>query len=212
LKVRVKVCGVTRAEDLDMVLGLGVDAVGFNFHPGSPRFVTDKQAAELVRRVPAGIATIGVFVHQSLDEVAAKMDASGVGWAQFHGDRTSAELARFPRPWYPALRPGEGETRLDDPWPTPFVLVDARLPGAYGGTGRQADWQVAASLARKRRVILAGGLGPHNLPEAVKAVCPWGVDLNSGVEASPGCKARRLLEQALAALSPWRDSPEEDIR
>ncbi len=71
---------------------------------------------------------------------------------------------------------------------------------------------MAASLARKRRVILAGGLGPHNLPDAVKAVCPWGVDLNSGVETSPGCKDRRRLEQALAALSPWRESPEEGVR
>lgn len=212
MKVRVKVCGVTRAEDLDMVLGLGVDAVGFNFFPGSPRFVTDRQAADLVRRVPAGVATIGVFVNQSLEEVAAKMDASGVGWAQFHDDRTSAELARFSRPWYPALRPGEGETRLGQAWPTPFVLVDARLPGVFGGTGGQADWQVAARLALTCRVILAGGLGPHNLAYAVKAVSPWGVDLNSGVESSPGCKDRRRLEQALAALSPWRDSPAEDIR
>ena len=195
-----------------MVLALGVDAVGFNFHPGSPRHLSDHAAADLVRRVPAGVATIGVFVHQTQAEVAAKMDASGVGWAQFHGDQTRAELAQFPRPWYPALRPGTGEDRLQDTWPTPFVLVDARSPDAYGGTGKQADWRAAAALAQQCRVILAGGLGPDNLAEAVSTVRPWGVDLNSGVETAPGCKDRRRLEQALAALSPWRDGAEEGNR
>lgn len=206
-----KVCGVTRAKDLEMILELGVDAVGFNFHPGSPRLVSASQAAALVRQVPAGVATVGVFVRQSLAEVADMMDATGVGWAQFHGDQSSEDLAPFPRPWYPVLRPGAGETRLDHVWQTPYVLVDARLAGAYGGTGNQADWQVAAGLSRTRRVILAGGLGSHNLPAAMETVSPWGVDLNSGVETSPGCKDRRRLEEALAALSPWREGPEEDL-
>jgi len=212
VKVKVKVCGLTRAEDLEMVLALGVDAVGFNFHPQSPRFVTGEEAADLVRRVPAGVATVGVFVHQTPAEAAAKMDVSGVGWAQFHGDQTLAELAHFPRPWYPVLRPGVGEERLQGPWPVPFVLVDARRPGTFGGTGEQADWRAAADLARRYRVILAGGLGPGNLAAAMKAVCPWGVDLNSGVEATPGRKDRRRLERSLAALSPWREAAEEDDR
>lgn len=209
MSVKVKICGITDQSGLDAALDAGVDAVGFNFHPHSPRYIGPQRAAALVARVPAGVATVGVFVNLPLPQVRMLMDETGIAWAQFHGDESLATLVDFNRPWYPALRPGAGETRLDESWPTPVILVDARREDAFGGTGQVADWQAAARLSRSRRVILAGGLTPENLPAAMKRVRPWAVDLNSGVESAPGCKNAARVRQALHALAPWRRRQEE---
>lgn len=209
VSLRVKVCGITDREGLGSALAAGVDAVGFNFHPPSPRFISLERAAGLVRLVPRGVATVGVFANRPLAEVAAWMEEGGIQWAQFHGDERPDMLAAFPRPWYPVVRPGEGETRVDVEWTAPAILVDARSRDALGGTGMLADWEAAARLARGGKVILAGGLGPGNLVEAVDSVRPWGVDLNSGVEYSPGRKSAALLGQAMETLKPWRQTPQE---
>jgi phosphoribosylanthranilate isomerase len=209
VRIRVKVCGITDRQGLDCALAAGVEAVGFNFYPPSPRFISARRAAGLIRHVPPGVATVGVFANRPLLEAAAWMDESGVAWAQFHGDEHPAMLASFPRPWFPVVRPGEGETRMDALWQAPAVLVDARRLEALGGTGKLADWPAAALLARRCRVILAGGLGPANLAAAAASVKPWGVDLNSGVEEAPGRKSAVLLAQAMEALAPWRQAPEE---
>jgi phosphoribosylanthranilate isomerase len=209
VRIRVKVCGITDRQGLDCALEAGADAVGFNFHPPSPRFISPLRAAGLIRQVPPGVATVGVFANRPLPEVAAWMDESGVVWAQFHGDEYPDMLASFPRPWFPVVRPGEGETRMDAQWQAPVVLVDARRQDALGGTGKLADWPAAAMLARRRRVILAGGLDPANLAAAAASVKPWGVDLNSGVEEAPGRKSAVLLAQAMEALAPWRQASQE---
>lgn len=206
---RFKVCGITDAVGLDAAVASGADAVGFNFHPGSPRFIDAPRARALVARLPDAIASVGVFVNRPLDEVVAWMDESGVGWAQFHGDEQAATLVDFPRPWYPALRPaGEMPIGLER-WTSPFVLVDACRPGLYGGTGRTADWAVARRIARVRDMVLAGGLGPDNLAAALAAVGPAGVDLNSGVESAPGVKDAARLARAGAVLAGWQGRGEE---
>jgi phosphoribosylanthranilate isomerase len=209
MNIHVKVCGITDREGLDCALAAGVNAVGFNFHPPSPRFISLQQAAELIRVVPPGVATVGVFANRPLAEVAVWMEETGAGWAQFHGDELPDMLASFSRPWYPVVRPGRGETRMNAEWQAPGILVDARRQEAFGGTGKLADWPAAANLACRMKVILAGGLAPGNLAAAVESVRPWGVDLNSGVEDSPGRKSAALLGQAMDALRPWRLSPRE---
>jgi phosphoribosylanthranilate isomerase len=208
VNVRVKVCGIIDNQGLAVALAAGVDAVGFNFHPASPRCITPQQAARLIQEVPETVATVGVFANRPLQEVDGCLEYCGLGWAQFHGDEHPAMLASFSRPWYPVVRPGEGETRMDADWQAPAVLVDARRKEALGGTGELADWSAAASLARRMKVILAGGLAPENLNQAMNEVRPWGVDLNSGVETAPGCKSRTLLAEALAVLAPWRTESE----
>ncbi len=204
MSFRIKVCGITDAAGLDVAVAAGAEAVGFNFHLDSPRQVTPATARALVARLPAGVAAVGVFVNQPLDQVRKVMDVSGVGWAQMHGDERASDLAGFERPWYPVVRPGPGETRLEEDWEAPFILVDARSRRAYGGTGRAADWGAAARLARRRRVVLAGGLSPDNRAAALEAVRHWGVDLNSGVESAPGIKDPDRLARAMAILRPWR--------
>ena len=203
---RVKVCGVTEARGLDAAVTAGADAVGFNFWPGSPRHVTIETARHLVRRLPAHVETVGVFVNQPRAEVLDILGATGIRWAQFHGEEAPAELNGFPHPWFPALRPSEHqEPRLAD-WMSPCVLLDAHDPSARGGTGRAVDWQRAAVWARERPLILAGGLGPETVAAAVALVRPAAVDLNSGVESAPGVKDPHRLSRALAALAAWLES------
>lgn len=206
---RFKVCGLTESRGLEAVLAAGADAVGFNFHPGSARYIAPERARALVRRLPGQVAAVGVFVNLPLDEVVRLMDVSGVTWAQFHGDDRPAGLARFPRPWYPALRPREAIPADLADWDAPFVLVDAHQEGHFGGTGRAADWRIARRIARMRPTILAGGLCPDNLAEALARVRPAGVDLNSGVEQSPGIKDPALVSRAGAILAEWHGKGEQ---
>ena len=200
----IKVCGITEPRGLQAVVEAGADAVGFNFYPASPRFVVAEKAAELIQSLPGHVATVGVFVNRPLEEALSWMERSGVEWAQFHGDERPDELRDFPRPWYPALRPAPGQLPDLTAWKSPWVLVDACVQGVYGGTGKRADWNVAASLACQGPILLAGGLGPDNLSEALDQVKPEGVDLNSGVESAPGIKDPELLARAMEVLLPWR--------
>ncbi|MFQ5669479.1 MAG: N-(5'-phosphoribosyl)anthranilate isomerase [Acidobacteriota bacterium] len=210
---RVKVCGITQAEGLQEAVAAGADAVGFNFHPPSPRFVPPEVVSGLVKGLPRQVVTVGVFVNLGLDHVVEWMDRSGVTWAQFHGDQQPSDLAGFPRPWYPVLRPPRDEGSRVEAWErAPCILVDAREPERYGGTGRTANWKTAARLARQRPVILAGGLHSGNLEAALEAVHPAAVDLNSGVESAPGIKDPVKLRQAMRILAPWRKRFEEEVR
>ena len=106
MRLRVKLCGVTDRPGAELAIAAGVNAVGFNFHPASPRFVEPRRAAGLVRLLPSSVTAVGVFVNARTAEVLRQMDESGVAWAQFHGDERPEDLREFPRPWYPALRPG----------------------------------------------------------------------------------------------------------
>ncbi|MFQ5767925.1 MAG: N-(5'-phosphoribosyl)anthranilate isomerase [Acidobacteriota bacterium] len=207
---RVKVCGITRPEDLLAAVEAGADAVGFNFYSGSPRHVTPQSASRMRGLVPAGVKAVGVFVNCKLHEVRILMDEIGLDWAQFHGDERPADLEQFPRPWYPAVRPRRGDDAAYPAWKSPCVLIDATVPGRYGGTGQSADWALAARIARRRLVILAGGLGPETLEEALAAVRPQAVDLNSGVEDRPGIKSPRRLARAMEILGRWRRKCEEE--
>ena len=193
--VRVKICGVTRLEDALAAARLGADAIGFNFWPRSKRHLSPGAAGEIVRRLPPHVATFGVFVNPTRDELLAALAASGVGAVQLHGDEPPALCLGLPVPVVKALRIGDArDLAALASYEVRAFLLDAPSAG-YGGSGATFDWSLAAAAARELPVLLAGGLGPGNVAEAIRAVRPLGVDVASGVEASPGVKDPALLEQ-----------------
>jgi phosphoribosylanthranilate isomerase len=199
---RVKICGLTRAADAELATELGADAVGFILWQGSPRTVTADQAREIVRVLPPFVTRVGVFVNRPPAEVAALADDIGLDVVQLHGDEPVSEYATVGRRLIKnvALSGDDAVVQATAlPWPvTP--LVDAADPVRRGGTGRVADWSRAASLARARRIMLAGGLTSDNVGEAIRTVRPWAVDVSSGVEERPGIKSADRLRRFFAAV------------
>ena len=188
----IKFCGMTRAEDLQAACDLGVDAVGFVLWPKSPRFVGLHQLPSLIKILPPTVTPVGVFVSPDDDEVRWARDA-GVRIVQVHGDvgsRLDGEV------WVARAL----DTGVDlIPRKVPIVL-DAADPVRHGGTGRIIDWARAATIAASRRVILAGGLTPANVGDAVREVRPYGVDVASGIEDRPGIKNARAMTAFVAAV------------
>jgi phosphoribosylanthranilate isomerase len=192
--VRVKICGVTRLEDALAAARLGADALGFNFWPRSKRFVTPAAAGEIVRCLPPGVATFGVFVDPTRDEALAAIAASGVGAVQLHGDEPPELCVSLPVPVVKAIRLADAHALAQlASYEVRAFLVDSDSPG-YGGSGNTCDWSLAAEVARELPVLLAGGLAPENVAEAVRVVRPLGVDVASGVEAAPGVKDAARME------------------
>lgn len=204
MTVRVKVCGITRLEDARLAAALGGAAVGFNFWRGSPRCITPSQARRIGEVLPPQVARIGVFVNATAPEIERVASAAALSAVQLHGDEPPWLAGALPLPVVRAFRRCGPEAAAElVRYPCAAVLLDASVPAAYGGTGQLADWQLAERVARARKLILAGGLGPHNLQDAIAAVRPYAVDLNSGVERAPGQKDPALLHQAFAVLARW---------
>jgi phosphoribosylanthranilate isomerase len=192
--VRVKICGVTRLEDALAAARLGADAVGFNFWPGSKRYLAPAAAGEIVRQLPAGVVPFGVFVDPSREEAEAALAASGVAVAQLHGDEPPALCAALPVPVVKALRVSDSNSLAAlASYEVRAFLLDSASPG-YGGSGVTFDWSLAAQVAQVLPVFLAGGLVPENVAAAVRTVRPLAVDVASGVEASPGVKDPTRME------------------
>lgn len=208
---KVKVCGITGFEDAVMALELGADALGFNFHPPSPRYIRPAEAAAIIRRLPPFAVTVGVFVNLPADAVARAAEASGVGVLQLHGDETPGTCRALARwPLVKALRiGGEGVPGGLEGYPVGSFLLDARDGELYGGTGKTFDWTLARSVARIRPVILAGGLRADNVSEAIRVARPYAVDVCSGVESAPGVKDARALAQFMKEV---RDARQSDHR
>lgn len=199
-----KVCGMTRLTDALHAVRHGATAVGFIFWPKSPRAVSAARAAEIVRELPAGVTTVGVFVNQPVDEIRRVAAASGITAIQLHGDEPPAVADALAWPVWRAVALPHAAAVLPV-WPADtIILLDADDPVRRGGTGRAIDWSEAARIAARRRVVLAGGLTPENVGEAIAAVRPFGVDVSSGVEEAPGVKdfdkVARFLERARAAF------------
>lgn len=210
--VHVKICGITNVADARVAVAAGADLLGFILYPKSPRYVEPAQIASVITAVRAeaeradeGPRFVGVFVNESAEQIRAIMTLTGLDLAQLHGDEPPALLASLGGCAYKALRPaddtqaGEEAARFARPG-TPGLLVDAYDPAAYGGTGKKADWRVAATLAaRHAGFMLAGGLTPENVAEAVRVVRPWGVDVAGGVEKAPGEKDHEKVRAFVAA-------------
>ncbi len=220
MSIKVKVCGITNRNDAQAAITAGADLLGFIFHPGSPRCVTpDKARAILATIAPqnVNILTVGVFVNAHPETVARILDFCGLDTAQLHGEEPAEYLGMdgddspLRGRVYKALRPRSSEeahelagkyalpTPCRDSDRLPAFLLDAYHPHLHGGTGQVSDWNMAASLAMHHPLLLAGGLSPANVSQAVQAVHPWGVDVASGVEAHPGCKDHVALRDFIAA-------------
>ncbi len=203
---RIKICGMTTVQDAVLAVEAGADAIGLIFWPGSRRAVDVERAQAITRALPPLVSTVGVFVDATPDYVRSVADAVGLSAVQLHGSEVVDDWARFPRPVLKALRV---EHYAASPWRTAraAILVDAHDPVTVGGTGRTIDWQAARGIAATRPLVLAGGLNPENVADAVTTVRPWGVDVASGVEQAPGVKDGgrvRAFVQAVRAADAAR--------
>ena len=195
-RTRIKICGLTREEDVRAAVSAGADAIGFVFYPPSPRYVSFESAAELARLIPPFVTTVGLFVNAGRDYVENALEAVPLQVLQFHGDETEADCVGFGLPYIKAgrMRPGLDLLKYAASFPcAQGLLLDAFVEG-YGGGGETFDWSLIPS-GLPLPLILSGGLHAGNVAEAVRCVQPWAVDVSSGVEAAKGIKdADRITE------------------
>jgi phosphoribosylanthranilate isomerase len=197
----VKICGITRAEDAQAAAEYGASAVGFVFWPESPRYVEPHRARAIIATLPASVAAVGVFVNQPASHVKDIVSLAQLSVVQLHGDEPPAFAAEMTRPVIKAVSVDGGAPGAVADWPeSVMLLVDARDPVRRGGTGLRVDWLAAAMVARGRRLLLAGGLTPENVAEAIAHVRPFGIDVSSGVERSPGVKDHGRLKALFDAM------------
>lgn len=190
--MKIKFCGITRADDAAAAVALGVDALGFVFHAPSPRHVTPEVAAGIVRGLPPFLTKVGLFVNAEAALVARIVDTVGLDVVQFHGDESPAECARAPRPWIKAIRvrPDSDLAAAGQAYAAAAALLyDTYDDAVYGGSGRAFDWALLAARG-ERPAILAGGLTPANVGDAIRRVRPYAVDVSGGIEAAKGRKDR----------------------
>jgi len=190
--VRVKICGITNADDARAACEAGADSLGFNFYQGSPRHVIGAEVEKIRAQLPANVEAVGVFVNAGTSEVAELCESLRLDAVQLHGDETAQRVSELAAriAVIKAFRVGPDflvET-LDEYTRAAAFLLDTAETGQYGGTGHTNDWAVARSAARTRRIILAGGLNAENVAAAIQFVRPYGVDVASGVESAPGKK------------------------
>jgi phosphoribosylanthranilate isomerase len=205
MSVRVKICGITNADDAQAAIDAGADALGFVFFESSPRYLSLAAAAAIIRTLPPFISKVGVFVDPGEEFVRQAMMECGIDAFQFHGSETPEFCARFPGRAVKAFRVRD-EAFLEQakPYVHDAWLLDSYVSGQSGGTGVLFNWNLARlAVDAGARVILAGGLTPENVAEAVRQVAPYGVDVSSGVESTPGrkdhAKVRAFIREAKAA-------------
>ena len=218
--IRVKVCGITNAADARVAVDAGADALGFIFVEGTPRFVTPEQVAPIVRMLPPFVTPVGVFWDHPAGHVKAVAEACGLRALQFHGDEAPEDLADYTLPIIKTVKlppvstlEGLPEYRVRDSWRmlryrgvAAAILLDSAARWSEGEAREPLEWTLArtiASVTGPMQVILSGGLTPDNVARAVAVVCPYGVDVNSGVESTPGRKdadkVRRFVAEARRA-------------
>ncbi|MFZ0790100.1 MAG: phosphoribosylanthranilate isomerase [Chromatiaceae bacterium] len=201
-RTRVKICGLTRLADIDAAVEAGADAVGLVFHPASPRAVTAEQAQALCAVLPPFVTAVGLFVDAPAERIRAILERVPLELLQFHGEESADFCASFARRWIkavrmrPGLEPGEEATAYPG---AAGLLLDAFDPVRAGGTGQSFDWgRIPPELTH--RIVLAGGLTPDNVAEAIRRVRPFGVDVSGGVESAPGVKDREKISAFLRGV------------
>ena len=199
---KIKICGIKTINDALAAVDAGTDLIGFNFYPKSPRYVEVGMCRNImsVLRQIGNVTCVGVFVNASVSEILATMDTLGLNLAQLHGDETPEILQALDGKAFKAFRGIPENIDGFERQNAPAFLVDAAVKGMYGGSGVTADWDGAVELAKKFPLLLAGGLTPENVAEAVRRVKPWGVDVASGVESAPGMKDARKMKAFLSAV------------
>ncbi len=201
--MKIKICGITNLDDALAAIDAGADILGFNFYPKSLRYISPIDCANVQSAMAnhqSAITTVGIFVNAPLTLIADVLDLCGLDLAQLSGDEPPEAVTLLWGRAFKAIRPRTlvaADYDADRYTPLaseqPALLLDASQPGLYGGTGRRADWSIARQIAASYPILLAGGLTPDNVAKALQAVNPWGVDVASGVESSPGKKDRRKM-------------------
>lgn len=206
MSVRVKICGITNLDDAMAAVDFGADALGFVFFKGSPRYISQESAGAIIRRLPSFITTVGVFVNESIDRIEDAIELTGIDVVQLHGDEPP-EMCNLSRRVIKAIRVKSLESL--DPIKNykdmvSAFLLDTFTPDTFGGTGQRFNWDIAADAKQFGRIILAGGLTPDNIANAIRQVRPYGVDVSSGVEEKKGkkdhTKLKLFIERAKIAL------------
>ena len=194
--MKIKICGIKTVTEALAAMDAGADLIGFNFYPKSSRYIEVGRCRDImsVMRKYGHITYVGVFVNASVTEIYATLETLGLSLAQLHGEETPEMMIALAGKAFKAFRgvPQSLDGFARDQ--APALLIDAAVKGAYGGTGITADWDRAAELAKRYPLLLAGGLTPENVAEAVRRVSPWGVDVASGVESSPGVKDANKMQ------------------
>lgn len=188
-RTRVKICGLTRAEDALAAVKAGADALGLVFYPPSPRAVSIDQAIDVIAKVPAFVSVTGLFVNPTVEEVQSVIDAARIDLLQFHGDEDEAFCAQFKHPYIKAIRVRQTSDVVASSLRFPgalAVLLDSYKPGVPGGTGETFDWSLIPDTPELKPLILAGGLTPDNVAQAITDIAPFAVDVSGGVEVTEG--------------------------
>jgi phosphoribosylanthranilate isomerase len=205
----IKICGIKTLPDALSAIEAGADYLGFNFYPESQRFIQAQDCAEItviLKKESPPIQLVGVFVNSAAEEIKTIMKLCSLDLAQLHGDESPKFRSAIGDAAFKAFRGvPDGEAGAYARGVAPAFLVDAAVKGAYGGTGATADWSAAAGLAKRYPLLLAGGLTPENVAEAIRQVHPWGVDVASGVESSPGRKDAGRMKVFVEAVLGVRD-------
>jgi len=198
---RIKVCGLTRAEDVQAAVAAGVDAIGLVFYPESPRHVTIAQAVTLCREIPPFVTIVGLFVNASRAEVHRVVESVPLNLLQFHGDETVDQCEGFGLPYLRAarVRPGVDLLEFASQFPSARALLLDTWTPAYGGSGESFDWSLVPASC-PLPVILSGGLTPDNVAEAIRQVRPVAVDVSSGVESAKGIKDAAKIRAFVSAV------------
>jgi phosphoribosylanthranilate isomerase len=215
--MRIKICGITNEADAVQAATLGANAIGLNFYAASPRCIKPQAAQAILRALPPFVEPVALFVNQPLAQISQMLNPLGsIRTIQWHGDEPDPGINLFPFQWIAAFPVSEQRDLLavsryldlcrgSGNGAPCAVLLDARVPGQYGGTGRMAPWDLLAGFQPGVPVILAGGLNADNVAEAVRVVRPYAVDVASGVERGPGQKdaekVRRFIDKALEAAA-----------
>jgi phosphoribosylanthranilate isomerase len=202
MRTRVKICGVTRVEDAVCAARAGAEFVGFVFWPASPRAVTPAAAQTVASALPPNVVRVGVFVDAPRTEIDAARSAVPLDVVQLHGDEGIDEWTNAQTVFKLTTLAADADVDAAAGWPSHVIpLVDAADASRRGGTGLIANWSRAAALAARRRIVLAGGLTPENVGDAIRTVRPWAVDVSSGVEERPGIKSAARIAQLIAAVA-----------
>jgi phosphoribosylanthranilate isomerase len=202
-RTRIKICGLTRIEDVAAAVGAGTDAVGFVCYEGSPRYVPLAALEKLTRVLPPFVTPVLLFVNASISAIDEALRCAPNALLQFHGDETAADCERLRHPYVRAVRMEHGTDLIDCERSfasAGALLVDAPAAG-FGGGGAPFDWTLLpAAAARSKALILAGGLDDSNVTTAIQQVRPFAVDVSSGVELAPGIKSAERIQRFIAAV------------
>jgi phosphoribosylanthranilate isomerase len=214
---KIKICGIKTLKDALAAIDAGADYLGFNFYPKSVRFIEKETCTKItsaLKQEHPKVKLVGVFVNSPIEDVKAILGTCHLDLAQLHGDETPEMLESFNGKAFKAIRLSSSESAESSVYPflksvpesaSPALLVDASVKGVYGGSGVTADWTIAAELVKKYPLLLAGGLTPENVADAVLQVKPWGVDVASGVESEPGRKDAHKMKTFVRAILDIRD-------